>query len=657
MGGGALVDAINLHYLVKENKSVHLSDINYYSKAKSWSAVDLRNFHWHLHHFDFDRLDPRVADININLPDLNYFSDIYNVIGKGLAHIFKLDFPHYVNGSTLDDKFLILNPDCAFSDSEAVTDQRWKVPSTKLITQGCYRCYNLQLVNLYNHTSLTFACNVCNFHEKSIGNLPKYQDKASLHCARHYMFYHNIDFDANWPLYKYNANLAIDRNSVYRYFINKLLLDIDFDFANDEDSDQYRWEYRLSRVYYFNSTDFQEDIYSLKDIDYDHGYAGYFNRNKMNHLVTSKEFRHYHEEECYCEPQPHCHPPDHCGYYDYLSFAVFFQPYFLVNEQSLIFSFCGGGWTTTNDFPDGTGSYWGFYLNTKVQSYHVEYNADLFNYDNYERAGHKAHCYSDFLHLDRQPDYILTNQNEYYYFYRSSVTFNFFNITLLDTVIMNKVNEGLLNQTLNLNHDYILSKNEGYYTFLISFRDYYTDDYYGHERLNTKTIKLTIRIIPDYDFSQGLNAVTINTMGYASNYSSENYSDSYYIVDIYFDKKTAGQFYSFVNEDPSIETEFLYAFDKKINFKNLVSLSWGLKKSIISLYDEYFYECLEKKITHNHDDRYRDKLVSTIYSCWKSNSGHLHFVLNSSWTVLNDTGKDNNPEHFYDKIVQPDQWK
>ena len=192
---------------------------------------------------------------------------------------------------------------------------------------------------------------------------------------------------------------------------------------------------------------------------------------------------------------------------------------------------------------------------------------------NYERAGHKAHCYSDFLHLDRQPDYILTNQNEYYYFYRSSVTFNFFNITLLDTVIMNKVNEGLLNQTLNLNHDYILSKNEGYYTFLISFRDYYTDDYYGHERLNTKTIKLTIRIIPDYDFSQGLNAVTINTMGYASNYSSENYSDSYYIVDIYFDKKTAEQFYSFLKDDPSIEKEFLYAFDKKINFKNLVSLS------------------------------------------------------------------------------------
>ena len=63
----------------------------------------------------------------------------------------------------------------------------------------------------------------------------------------------------------------------------------------------------------------------------------------MNHLVTSKEFRHYEEEECYCEPQPHCHPRDHCGHSYYLSFAVFFQPYFLVNEQRLIFSFCGGG--------------------------------------------------------------------------------------------------------------------------------------------------------------------------------------------------------------------------------------------------------------------------------------------------------------------------
>ena len=34
-GGGVLVDAINLHYLVKENKSTHSSDSNSSSKKKS----------------------------------------------------------------------------------------------------------------------------------------------------------------------------------------------------------------------------------------------------------------------------------------------------------------------------------------------------------------------------------------------------------------------------------------------------------------------------------------------------------------------------------------------------------------------------------------------------------------------------------------------
>ena len=35
IGGGALVDAINLHYLVRENKSTHLSDSNSSGKKKS----------------------------------------------------------------------------------------------------------------------------------------------------------------------------------------------------------------------------------------------------------------------------------------------------------------------------------------------------------------------------------------------------------------------------------------------------------------------------------------------------------------------------------------------------------------------------------------------------------------------------------------------
>ena len=130
--------------------------------------------------------------------------------------------------------------------------------------------------------------------------------------------------------------------------------------------------------------------------------------------------------------------------------------------------------------------------------------------------------YSNFIQLDRQPDYILTSENELYYFYRSSVTFNFYNTDILDQVIMKKVSEGI-NQTLALNHDYTLTKKAGCYQFLVTFlhNDFYSSCYYGHKGHLAKTITFNIRIIPDYDFSQGLNAVTLD---YISSYYNNNYS-------------------------------------------------------------------------------------------------------------------------------------
>ena len=130
--------------------------------------------------------------------------------------------------------------------------------------------------------------------------------------------------------------------------------------------------------------------------------------------------------------------------------------------------------------------------------------------------------YSNFIQLDRQPDYILTSENELYYFYRSSVTFNFYNTDILDQVIMKKVSEGI-NQTLALNHDYTLTKKAGCYQFLVTFlhNHLYSSCYYGyHGYQHSKTITFNIRIIPDYDFSQGLNAVTLN---YISN-GDHNYA-------------------------------------------------------------------------------------------------------------------------------------
>ena len=122
--GGALVDAINLHYLVKEDGRTYLSHDDSSSITKSWLETDLRHLHGSLHHFDFANLDPIIADININLNNsCHLYTDIYDEIGQKLDYLFsqfKLNicFSDNMLVNQLGKKFLILNHDCVFSDSK-----------------------------------------------------------------------------------------------------------------------------------------------------------------------------------------------------------------------------------------------------------------------------------------------------------------------------------------------------------------------------------------------------------------------------------------------------------------------------------------------------------------------------------------------------------
>ena len=78
----------------------------------------MRNLNGSLHHFDFTHLDPKVADININLGTYN---DVYKEIGQKLDNIFyrwNISFYDHMLLNQLGEKFLILNHDCVFSDSK-----------------------------------------------------------------------------------------------------------------------------------------------------------------------------------------------------------------------------------------------------------------------------------------------------------------------------------------------------------------------------------------------------------------------------------------------------------------------------------------------------------------------------------------------------------
>ena len=616
-----------------------------------------------LHHFDFANLDPTVADINMNLSFYHHwYDDIYNEIGQKLDYLFsrfKLNicFSDNMHEGQLGGRFLILNHDCAFSNSKEdsrtgehwkMTDQRWKVPTKYNIPENNYYCYNLQLVNLYNHTSLTFACNVCNFDINKVYT-PYFQNKYGSykwdngHILPNNVAYFGVD-SSNTNNYFIPSKFF---KKVLHYFIVYYCISFNYSFWYTENGHYCYPEYgHLIRHFY----DYDEIIGSPEHVHFseedwltEDGNSGHFDRSKVHNLTWSK-WNHFTRHPFLEDPWDAC-----------LEYALFTNLY-LTKNGGCAWVIAGGAWKNVDHFPDKHSSiYWQIHLSiTNIRIAPIYHGDTLSKHRINSTLGWTD--YSDFIQLDRQPDYILTSENELYWFYRSSVTFNFFNTDLINQVLMKKVNEGI-NQTLVLNHDYTLTKKAGCYQFLVTFHDY-PYEYYGFHY--GKTITLNIRIIPDYDFSQGLNAVTLNYFSryHDENYAPATYSDDYWVVDIYLDRKTISRFYHWLSDGPSIKTKFLSFFNKSI-FKNACSLvgNLNLKKSINSFFSEKdLYKCLDKEITHRHDDIFTSGLKKVIFFVVKNNnSGHLHFILKKyPWTVLNDNGGEYNTGHFYDKIVQLD---
>ena len=661
-GGEALVDAINLHYLVKKNKIVHPMRSSSSRTTKSWLGTDLRNLNGSLHHFDFTNLDPTVADININLGSYDY-GDIYHEIGQKLDDLFlewnmNISFSDHMSLDKLDEEFLILNHDCFFSNSKEdpmtgehwkMTDQRWQAPTKQDIPEDYYYCYNLQLVNLYNHTSLTFACNVCNFVNKKYGpyNFHNYGDYVwdNGHILPNNAVYFRIhNLNNSYITYK-------DSRRVFEYFIDSSAISFDYSFRYENSKSGYHNPFddsiALHHTFYLNN---DEIIHSPADVHFssddrlwEDGSSGYFDRNKVHHLVDSDRWT-----------------SDRGSWKACFEWALFTHAYW-TEWGGYAWIIAGGAWKNVDRFPgEHSDIYWqiNFYINNVYIG--TQYDKSTFN--NHHYLGHGGLTdYSHFLKIDSKPDYILTSENELYWFYRSSVSFNFFNTDLIDQVIVKKANEGL-SQNLVLNHDYTLTKKAGCYQFLVTFPDFYHSmDYYGYKGYNSaKTITFNIRIIPDYDFSQGLNAVTLN---YISN-GDGNYTypaqldNAYWVVDIYLDRKTVRQFYHWLKRSFLVTTQMLSFFN--LNFKNFCSFDdLNGKDSIDHFQDNQLYKYLDDQMTHNNDRLYLEALQNAIdFFCIKNNkSGHLHFVLKKDehWKILN-SGKFNT-NHFYDKIVQPDQWK
>ena len=132
----------------------------------SYSNLDFGNFQSVMHPFSFQKMNPTIADVNVNVfSSQDIYNSIANYLDQRLASYYvNLDIfstsllKDNINANTLGTNFDII---------DRTTGLEWVPPN---LTSGQYECYNLELVNLLSHTNFTFSLNYCDFNLNDIIN-------------------------------------------------------------------------------------------------------------------------------------------------------------------------------------------------------------------------------------------------------------------------------------------------------------------------------------------------------------------------------------------------------------------------------------------------------------------------------------------------------
>ena len=144
---------------VKNNQHIQIKDPDHeLGRDTSYSDLDFGNFQSAMHPFDFQSLDPTIADVNVNINDpVSVYNYISSQLDQRLANYY-LQFG--ISSTTLAYNIYYDSLGTNFNIIDQSTEKQW-VPPT--LQYGQYKCYNLQLINLLSHTSFTFSLNYCNF--------------------------------------------------------------------------------------------------------------------------------------------------------------------------------------------------------------------------------------------------------------------------------------------------------------------------------------------------------------------------------------------------------------------------------------------------------------------------------------------------------------
>ena len=280
---------------VKNKQYIQTKDPDHeLGRDSSYNDLDFGNFQSVMHPFSFQKLDPTIADVNVNF---NKSDDLFHCIAEYLDQRLENYYSEFgISSSILQDSISDSTLGINFEVIDQSTGNPWAIPIINNLQSGQYECYNLELVNLLSHTSFTFSLNYCNFNLNKIINpinaVPNvdnvfdpissdsdggYSDFFPWNSSQPY-----TTFDLSSYLVNVNSNATWPNSTEDKYY--DYLLKIDNYFMNPI---TWKWNSSL-KIHYYGNSGYQYDTANLFDNSDQGGY-----NSQINYQIDQNSTDHY----------------------------------------------------------------------------------------------------------------------------------------------------------------------------------------------------------------------------------------------------------------------------------------------------------------------------------------------------------------------------
>ena len=574
---------------VKNKQHIQTKDPDHQlSRDASYSDLDFGNFQSVMHPFSFQKLDPTIADVNYNLYSSQ--SDVYSAIAVYLDQRLLVYFARWgfvPDNTILEDNINENSLGTNFNIIDQNTGKEW-VPPT--LQSGQYECYNLELVNLLSHTSFTFSLNYCDFDLNDIikpinatPNVNNISDSVYSGDASHIFswnnnpqpyttfnlssYLQNINQNATWP----NPIDDPDRDYLLKidnYFMNSITWRWNSDLSIGYNERLFPGEGWETTCQLFDNSDqggYNSQInYQMDKNDKGHngivkpvspplkGGGVWSNKWESNTLAENRgnqngSLQEYEGDRGWAATSEmynvwnmngDTHHEESSDWDQDIQDLLYIDQFWTGSSNNEInFAPFIGGFSNIDEWPYGQFP-WDLQWNFQTTEMETSYKDVFSQASAYQVTG--LEDYSTFMTY-KDPNKILKNYsvpldssngiNEIYDLYDSAQTVTF-NSNYLTSASVDY-------QSVALDKPYTI--NQGSHVVDVRFNDpQIAKEYAGN--YNEGALEFHMDIQNDYDFSQGVDASTLNKTN-----EVDSYGDTIYNVDVYMKGKSASQLSKYIN--------------------------------------------------------------------------------------------------------------